>query len=451
MRDVLEHHLQPDSAALIHVRECQIANTRRRDGSRGTVEYELRLESAVSGRTWEQRVTGVTFAGGRTRRVWESLRHADPPDVTGGDNDGLPAFGYIPEFDMLLQVFPHDYRLPALAELMAGPPPELIPTLLAEFGGGDWRLVAWSAEPVQYRVDMRAILRISIRAHDGRGATAERQVFAKIYRDADDCQRAFAAQREVCARAAEAAGTLFAARTIAHLDGMRTLVTEALPGTPLSRIIRRGDFPGPAVQAAARAVAEFHRLDVAAPPRPVADDTARLREAEAFLIAQRPDLAPDVSTMVRTVIDGLIGAAVTPIHGDLKPDHIFIDGDRVALIDFDLFGTADPVADIAHLLAFLSKPQERARSRREQQIDAADVFVEAYFAQAPPSWRERLPIYHAMTSIHKAVGLAQRRGAEGHARLESVLREGQALLGEGEKTSVPTFKRRMTRSAARSR
>jgi hypothetical protein len=447
MREILQRHLGQSGATPLQVSACRIANTRRRDGSRGTVEYELRLEDASSGRAWEQRVTGITFGVDRTQRVWQSLQQSAPAVATRRTGEGLPAFGYIPELDLLLQVFPHDYRLPALAELMAGPPPDMVPKLLAELGDGDWQLQTWTAEPVQYRVDMRAILRVTIQATERAGATAERQFYAKIYRDADAAQRAFQAQSAVSCRAAERHGAVSAARPIAIRDEMRTLVTEALPGLSLSRIIRRGHRLVPALRIAARAVAEFHELAVAAPPRPVADEVARLREAETFLVTERPDLAADVSSTVQTIADRLDSAPTMLIHGDLKPDHIIIDGDRVALIDFDLIAAADPVADVAHLIAFLTRPQERARSRNENQVDAAEIFVDEYFAHAPPSWRERLPVYHAMTSIHKAVGLCRRRGTDGQTRLEDILREGQAILDERGHTAVPTFKRRMTRVA----
>lgn len=451
MREVLQRHLGEPSDPSLLVRDCRIANTRRRDGSRGTVEYELSLEHPASGRTWEQRVAGVTFGGDRTRRVWASLRQTPAPVARNGDAPILPAFAYVPELDLLLQVFPHDHRLPALAELMAAPPPDLVPTLLAEFGDGAWQPARWTAESVQYRVDMRAILRLSLQARNRDGATAERAFYAKIYRGADECRRAFEIQRAVSARAAVAAGALVAARPVAHLNERRTLITQALPGTSLSKIIRRGDAAVPAVRAAARAIAEFHQLDIATPPRPIEEEIVRLREAEAFLAAERPELTGDVSLLVEAIVAGLDDAPMGPIHGDLKPDHILIDGGRVALMDFDLAAAADPVADVAHLIAFLGKPQERARNRREGPVDAASIFVEEYFAHTPPSWRQRLRIHHALTAVHKAVGLSRRRGADGQDRLEDVLHEAQALLDGSADASVPSFKRRMTRAGARAR
>jgi hypothetical protein len=356
----------------------------------------------------------------------------------------------VPEHDLLLQVFPYDHRLPALAALMAGPPAELVPTLLAEFGGEDWALTGWSAEPVQYRADMRAILRVDIEALNSDGVAAASRMYAKVYRDPDACRRAFATQSAISAQVASNTGLLDVARPIAHLDARRTLLTEALPGMSLSKIIRRGDGYVPAVQTAARAVAAFHQLDLSAPPRAAAE-IAGLRAAESFLIAARPDLADAVSAIVQAVIAGLDGAPTALIHGDLKPDHILADGRRAALIDFDLIAVADPVADVAHLLAFLGRPQERAQSRRDPHVDAAAVFVEEYFAHAPASWRDRLPLYHAMTALHKAVGLCRRRGADAQTRVEDVLREAQAILHGDADTIVPTFKRRMTRNTTRTR
>jgi hypothetical protein len=54
-----------------------------------------------------------------------------------------------------------------------------------------------------------------------------------------------------------------------------------------------------------------------------------------------------------------------------------------------------------------------------------------------------------MTSIYRAVGLCRRPGEKHQQRVESVLREGQAFLEKGADGSLPSYKRRLTRSAAR--
>jgi tRNA A-37 threonylcarbamoyl transferase component Bud32 len=450
MRVILQRHLQASEQVSIRVQECRITNTRRRDGLRGATQYELRLEDASTGRVWDQIVTGITFGGDRTRRVWETISLTAEPSPEATVRSAVPNFAYVPELDLLLQVFPHDLRLPALAKLMAGPPPELIPFLLAELGSSEYELLSWTANVVQYRADMRAIVRLTIVATDpATGQARERQFYAKVYRDAEQGRRASRAQADLHQRAAAVGPHLVVAKPVIYDDVLRTLVTEAVSGTSLSKLIRRGRDSVTAVRVAARAIAEFHGLDVDASPRAIAQEMDRLHEAQQFLASARPDLVDDVSVIVQAVVIGLSEAPSALIHGDLKPDHIFIDGDRVALIDFDLLGHADPVLDVAHLVAFLGRPEERSRSRSEETADTAQEFVDEYFRYAPDAWRARLPLYHAMTSIHKAVGLCRRRGADSQPLVEEILREGQAFLISGGDGTVPSYKRRLTRSAVR--
>lgn len=450
MKATLQRHLIDALETATRVQECRITNTRRRDGSSGTVQYDVRLEDPTTGQSWNQIVTGITYGGGRTRRVWDSIRRSAVLDADSRAPAAIPPFAYVPELDVLLQVFPHDHRLPGLARLIAGPPSVLAPALLEAFGAGSWEVSGWQAETVQYRVDMRVILRLTVAATDASaGRSAERQFYAKIYRDADEGRQAHRVQNDLHERASAVASHLVVTKPIVYVDELRTLVTGALPGTSLSKIIARGKGSTEVVKIAARAVAEFHRLDVEAPLRPYAEEMARLREAQQRIASARPDLADEVRDMVRTVSSGLENAPSSLIHGDLKPDHMLIDGDRVALIDFDLAAAADPVVDIAHLLAFLRQPRDRSRSRGDASPDVGQVFVDEYFSHVPDSWRARLPLHHAMTSIHRAVSLCRRPSANQQHRVEDVLREGQAFLERGADGSLPTYKRRLTRSIAR--
>ncbi len=93
-------------------------------------------------------------------------------------------------------------RLPALAGLMAGPPPELIPILLDGVRFRGQELLGWTADVVQYRVDMRAIVRLTVAAIDpATGQARQRQFYAKVYRDAEQGRRAYRAQCDLYERA----------------------------------------------------------------------------------------------------------------------------------------------------------------------------------------------------------------------------------------------------------
>ena len=221
-------------------------------------------------------------------------------------------------------------------------------------------------------------MRLTVGASDTSiGGTAERQFYAKVYRDVDQGRRAHRAQYKLHEQATAVGKHLVVTKPIIYADGLRTLVTGAIPGTSLSKIIGRGKGSIGAAQSA-RAIAEFHQLDVVAPQRSFAEDMARLRAAQRFSLLLGP-IWPTRSAALCRPWPWFSSAPSSLIHGDLKPDHILIDGDRVALLDFDLYGAADPVVDVAHLLAFLGKPQERSRSRRAETEDIGQIFVDEYF------------------------------------------------------------------------
>jgi len=388
MREILERHLQPPSGSRYRIRDCRIGPVRGRDGARGSVRYDLSVEDPASGRTWDQLVTGLTHGSGRTRRLWQSLRDAAPLAGSIPGQPALPPFAYLPDLDMLLQVFPADHALPGLAPLVAGPP-ELVAAMLAGFGPGEWQLTGWETEVVRYRPTIRATLRLSVRAgDDATGQTAERRAYAKVYGDAEKGRLGARAQLALHDRVAAAGSPFDVAAPIAYADGLRTLVQGEVGGTPLQSLLRQGGNPAPVVRAAARAVAAFHRLDLAAPPRRARNEVPRpLRNARDSLRSVRPDLGAVVAELLAAVAAGLGDQPPGPTHGDLKPQHILLAGERVALIDFDDLAAGDPLRDVANLVAQLAQLRDEALART-----AVRVFLEEYAAHLPDAWRARIPL-----------------------------------------------------------
>ncbi len=47
------------------------------------------------------------------------------------------------------------------------------------------------------------------------------------------------------------------------------------------------------------------------------------------------------------------GVPITLVHGDFHPDHIFVDGDVVTVIDFERFGVGDPARDLGSFIAHM--------------------------------------------------------------------------------------------------
>jgi len=438
MRDVLQRHLQPLDGKTYEVRECQIPYSHHRKALRCVVHYDLRLAEAGTGREWSQLVTGVMYTGDKTRRIWEELWRSEPGQGTAGSSPIFEPFSYIPDLDMLVQVFPYDHRLPALPLLMAGPPPDLEPLLLARFGPGEWRAEAWDVEPVRYRATQRAALRLAARAREtATGRVEERRFYAKVYLGGEKGanlggEQTYQVLRELWDKASAGGAGFTVGRPIAYLSGLQTLLQEEAPGTSLRAILLREEEEEaiPAVRKVARALAALHLNDVVVPQRRrLRDEVARLERASKLLRSACPHLEPRIEEIVGTVVAGLEEVPLAPTHGDLKPPHILLDGDSVALIDLDKFAMADPVLDVVDLLVSLDRVSRRSSLPHDHYPQAVvQAFVEEYFAHVPEAWRVRLPLHYAGNVLKKAT-LALRHQSPGWSgKVEAFLDEARGSL-----------------------
>jgi hypothetical protein len=328
---------------------------------------------------------------------------------------------------MLVEVFPYDRQLPALPLLMEGPPPELKPLLLARFGPGDWDVEEWDVEPVRHWTGSRATLRATVRAREAAtGRAEERRFYAKVYRAEEKAEQTYQVMRTLWDRA-DAGGVGFTVgRPVAYLSGLRTLVQEEVLGTSLHYVLLREGEAIPAMRKTARALAALHLDHVDMPQRSRAwkdvFDT-RMKKAEESVRRACPHLGPEIEEIVGVLIPGLEGGPTAPTHGDLAPKHILLDGDRLALVDLDVFDEADPLLDVANLLSHLTSTRLTSSLSRDRAWTYARAFAEEYFAHAPEAWRDRFPLHYAGSVLRRVAGLDRRQDP---GRLDKI----EALVGE---------------------
>ena len=466
MQAVLAQYLMPSGASSLEITSCRVVSSRQHDGagatvivarrnrdeSQGSVLYDLTILDRESGESFERRVTGLSLGGMRTRRLWEAARPSLPTDgqVIAGS---LRPYAYVPDLDLLLQVFPNDIRLPAIARIVPGPDTEIATLLVADLDPGDWQVTAWTAGAIQYRPDIRAIIRLDVRFTDGsHGRQVERQFFAKVYREAEPARLSFHVQSETYDAVQQSGVSTAVAKPLAFLEDLNTTITSAVPGVSLTTLMRDGGDVERAARLAAQAMAAFHQLQASVPGRSADEDLRQLREAQAVLHERRPDLDESVATIIEAVAASLASAPSKLIHGDLKPEHFLISGDRVGLIDFDFSAMADPITDVAYLVTLLSRLEERSRRWGEAAGVARRAFLDEYFRHVPESWQARLGAHHAMMSVQKAGSLSQKPGSDGEDLVAGVINEGIALLANPDATvQSPTFKRRPNRTANQKR
>lgn len=144
------------------------------------------------------------------------------------------------------------------------------------------------------------------------------------------------------------------ARPIAYLEPWRLLLMSRAPGRTLAANLLD---PVHACRRAAEAATWLARLHVIPlPDPPPGGDPAReagpgrfIRELGAAVPGQRARIV----ALGQLLAEG--GAPrsshVALLHGDLHPRNVFIDADRVTVIDFDHCTAGDPARDVAYLIS----------------------------------------------------------------------------------------------------
>src|SRR5215207_4303146 len=431
MKETFRTHLRPAGGKAYDIEDCRLIRLRYRQDSRCFLLYALRLSEPDTGRERDVQVTGLLYAEkDRAEQAWRRLRATDPRQEIPEAWLTFEPVSFVPELEMLVQVFPYDHRLPALPYLAAGPPPELEPVLLGRFGPGEWRLEACNVEPVRYR-EQGAVLRYTAKGRNAAtGGRREKSFYAKVYRDEGQGQQTHQVLRELWKQARTNGEGFTVARPLAYLSGLRTLLQEEAPGTSLEEILLGDGDTTEAVRRVALALAAFNQGDAPATTRRylLADHAAYLERAGSVLRRGCPHLRLEVESIIEGVLAGLEEVPLMPTHRHLSPDHIFLDGERTIFIDLDMFAKADPVLDPARLLTRLAMPAPLSPIPRQRARAAAREFAEEYFAHVPGAWQDRLPFHYAGTLLKTADGYFSRQVPDWSGRIAGLLEEARASL-----------------------
>jgi hypothetical protein len=384
-----------------------------------------------TGRKRDVQVTGLLYAQkDKAEQAWQKLQATDPRREIPDAWLTFEPVSFVPELEMLVQVFPYDRRLPTLRLLAAGPPPELEPVLVGRFGPGEWRIEAWNVEPVRYREQGGAVLRYTAKGRNAEtGATREKSFYAKIYRR-EKGEQTYQALRTLWSRTSANGEDFSVVRPLAYLSELRALILEEAPGMTLEEILLAQSDPTTAVRRVAQALAAFNQGHAPARTREflLADQGAVLERARRLLGWACPQMRLEVESIIEGVLAGLQEVPLMPTHRDLKPDHIFLDGERTIFIDLDSFAKADPVLDPAYLLARLAAMPAVLPVRPERTRMVAREFAEEYFAHVPGGWQEKLPFHYAGTLLEVAHGFFRRQAPDWPEKIATLLEEARASL-----------------------
>ena len=151
---------------------------------------------------------------------------------------------------------------------------------------------------------------------------------------------------------------------------------------------------------AARWLARLHGAPIPAEPAPLETDAAEVRRFAAELEAAFPGHADALRIAERVARELLVApGAPAPSHGDFHPKNVYVDGRRVAVIDFDTFAAREPAWDLGYGVGQLLCMSRFRHGSFDPGLEAARGFLVAYGVRAPePPWR-RVATFLARTLL----------------------------------------------------
>jgi Ser/Thr protein kinase RdoA (MazF antagonist) len=179
--------------------------------------------------------------------------------------------------------------------------------------------------------------------------------------------------------------TLAVAQCVAAEPRRAMLMFEWLDGTQLTDVAGDEQERERVFRRVGLALAELHRgqADASSVPR-VSGAADLISEAEA-LGTMWPPLSPratDVARRVASLVDAEPAAAHT-LHGDFHPAQTLIQGERVAILDFDRSGLGPAAYDLGTFIAHLERDGLTGRLRKESVERLSAALIDGYGVSAP--------------------------------------------------------------------
>lgn len=199
----------------------------------------------------------------------------------------------------------------------------------------------------------------------------------------------------------------------AYIAGERMLVFPWVEGTFLSGITD-GRKPR-LLRRAARLAARLHGSGIV----PEAPTTALMMVRETRARCRRlrrrwPRVAAAIGpplAMLAEAEAALDPAGPAPVHGDLAAGQFLWTGERLVLLDLDMFGYADPAYDVGHFLAQLERRCLFDKALRRCARTWTAAFCETYRDANPGVSGRNITFYRGLTLLRKVYTVCRKQPA----------------------------------------
>lgn len=202
-----------------------------------------------------------------------------------------------------------------------------------------------------------------------------------------------------------AADGITVAAPVAAFDDLEMWVQRCAPGVPADRLLDQAHTATLVATSAARAAFKIHAADVATRRHHYITDELRILEAAlGQAAARRPALAERIDALLgrcrRRAADAddlLDRGGPRGVHRDFYADQLVLDGDRVTVIDFDLYCAADPALDHGNFIAHLTEHALRVHRDPLALAAAEQACLETAIGLEGEQHRKAIEVYAELT------------------------------------------------------
>lgn len=211
--------------------------------------------------------------------------------------------------------------------------------------------------------------------------------FKGLNRNAVEVQRALGERSAARAReTAPGAAPAIVPQVLGIVPEAGLWLQRLLPGEPSERHFLPASNPAIA-RRVADALADLHDEPVAtARTWSVGDELDMLRERLGRAARERPALAGRIEAVLAACIERAAGLPATPptgIHRDFHPGQVLVDGERLVLLDFDLYAVGDPALDVGNFAAHLIELAVRRHGDPDALLPHRQALVGQYRSRRP--------------------------------------------------------------------
>lgn len=212
----------------------------------------------------------------------------------------------------------------------------------------------------------------------------------------------------------------------------RILISPWVQGEFLSDVTdeRRPEL----LRQAALLAADVHRL----PLVPEELTSAEMFVADTLARCERlRSKWPEAGSLVEPLMDALVRASAClepaepgPVHGDMSPGQFLWTGERLALLDIDMFGYADPAYDVGHFQAQVERRCIVDLTARPLANTWLACFEEAYRSAMPRVSPRNIAFYRGLTLVRKMYTVCRREPGRWQGPVSLLAWRAHAVLEE---------------------